>query len=371
MRQFSTALRLLALCCLCLTLTGCPQPETLPDGNATDLVRKAVETRANLKNLTGRGEMKIVDRDKDFSLSVKIEMAVQDPDRLRIRATKLADAIVAFDMLMVNKKAAFYVPTRKTLYQGDADNLKQGGVNFSPREIIARILHADRGLLDRQWKIQGKTRDSILKGTDLVLEQIHKKGEPYVIIRIDVRREVLSMVQHYNIQNELFFQEEYSGYKEIMSGKTTPSGNKIGSGIFLPSRFTLSWPNTGRLVSVTLRDYDYDQPESALADSWTLDDFDPKGVKIRSLNQVNVDSDPNAAASAAGAGAPASTGATSATRQPSARPATSEPAPASSARTATSSTGSASSASSSSTTSSGGSSTASTGTRGKLVSDPF
>lgn len=303
MQQIHKLLRLTALACLCLILGGCPQPQTLPDGmNATELVRKAVETRASLKNLVGRGEMKIVDRDSDFSLSVKIDMAVQDPDHLRIRATKLADAIVAFDMLMMGKSAAFFVPTRNTLYKGDADNLKQGGVNFAPREVIARILHADRGLMDRQWKVRNKGKDSVFGPGELLLEQIHKPGEPYVIIAVDTRRVLLNKVQHYNAKGELFFQEEYNGYKEIMTGQTTMSGNKIGAGIFLPSKFVLSWPNKGRLVSVTLRDYEYDQPEKNLLDTWTIEGIDPEKVRVKDLNKINVEGDKNAQAEAAANG---------------------------------------------------------------------
>ena len=377
MRQFHKALRLLAFACLCLMLSGCPQPTTLPDGmNATEMVKKAVETRASLKSLTGRGEMKIADRDSDFSLSVKIEMAVQDPDHLRIRATKLADAIVAFDMLMVGKRAAFYVPTRKTLYQGDADNLKQGGVNFAPREVIARILHADRGLMDRQWKVRNKGKDSVFGPGELQLEQIHRSGDEYAVITVDTRRIVLNKVQHYNTKNELFFQEEYNGYKEIMTGQTTPSGNKIGSGVFLPSKFILSWPNKGRLVSVTLRDYDYDQPEKALADSWTIDDLDPN-ARIKDLNKINVESDraaQDAAAANSGGSSQASAASPASTRASASEPAIA-PVPASrsggaviapvpASRSTTTDTPAGASSGS-------GTATGATGMRGRSVVDPF
>lgn len=352
MRRFFKILRPFALCCLGVLLAGCEQPQTLPDGDATELVKKAVETRASLKNLIGRGEMKIVDKGHDFSLSIKIDLAAQTPDRLRIRATKLADAIVAFDMLMYGSQAAFYVPTRNTLYKGNADNLKQGGVNFSPREIIARILHSDHGLLDRQWKVLGKSKQGLFR-QDLVLEQIHKRGQPYVKIHVDGRRAVLLKVMHYDAQGKLFFVEEYNGYKEIMTGQNTLSGNEIGSGVFLPSRFILDWPDKGRMVSVILRDYEFDVSEATIAESWTIDDLDPKTVKVKNLNQVDVESD-RAALRTQSAAAPSAQTATDSRVQTSTAPPVRTAQRAQSADSPAPSTGS-----------------GSAGVRGRTVSDPF
>lgn len=276
-----------------LIAAGCQPPQD-KTGNvsAEELVRKSVEKRMDLQNLAGSGEMKIVDKGSDFSLSVKIEMVAKDPDHLRIRATKLADAIVAFDLLMQGRDVAFYVPTRNTLYTGNVENLQSGGVNFSPKAVINRILHADRGLLDRKWKILGTNKDMF--SANLVLEQIHTRGQPYVKIYVDGRREVLLKVEHFNEKGIIFFLEEYNGYKEMMTDKETLSGRKIGAGVFFPTRFLLSWPDKGRYVSVTLRNFEVDKQEKEIAEFWTIDDLDMDTVKKKNLAQVNVEGDKEA-----------------------------------------------------------------------------
>lgn len=271
-------------------LAGCAQTGDIINTEATDLVNKAVENRANLDNLSGRGEMKIVDRGSDFSLSVKIEMVAQNPKNLRIRATKLAEAIVAFDMLMQGSNAAFFIPTRNTLYTGNIDNLKSGGVNFSPQAVIARILRSDRGLLDRKWKMIGKSNEGLFS-SNLVLEQVHRPGQRFVRIHVDGKRGVLLKVLHYNSQGRLYFEEEYNGYHEIQSGNTTLSGKSIGTGSYFPTRFLLRWPAKDRYVKVTLRSYEFNQSQQVIEQFWTIDDLDMDSVVRKSLSQIQVQGD--------------------------------------------------------------------------------
>ncbi len=272
---------------------ACQTPESVINQEATALVNDAIENRANLENMTGTGEMKIVDQGSDFSLSVKVDMVAQNPGNLRIRATKLADAIVAFDMLMQGSNAAFFIPTRNMLYTGNIDNLKSGGVNFSPHAVISRILRSDRGLLDRRWKMIGQSKEGLFSN-NLVLEQIHSKGQQYVRIHIDGQRKVLLKVLHFNSQDKLYFEEEYNGYQEIKSGQTTLSGKSVGTGSFFPTRFLLRWPDKERYVKVTLRRYEYNQPQNVIEQFWTIDDLDMDSVVKKSLSQIQVESDAKA-----------------------------------------------------------------------------
>lgn len=287
MRKF----RLLAAVIASLLLSGCPQPGSVVDLEATEVVNSAVKNRADLKSLTGRGEMRIADKGSDFSLSIKIEMVAQDPDHLRIRATKLADAIVAFDMLMQGVDVAFYVPTRNTLYMGNIENLQSGGVNFSPNAVIARMLRTDKGLLDRKWRIMGRDKDGLFS-SNLVLEQVHGAGQDYVRLHVDGRNGLLMRVLHYDKSGKLFFEEDYNGYRQIMTGRHTPSGAEIGSGIYFPTRFRLSWPDKNRHVSVTLRDFEIDQTPEQLEKFWTIDDLNLDTVQRRNLDSIKVEGDP-------------------------------------------------------------------------------
>lgn len=284
-------LNICALFFLVTFLFGCVPPKESINIEATQLVNDMIKKRASLESIAARGEMDIKDRGSDFSLSIKIEMFAQHPQNLRIKASKLADAVIAFDMLMMGKDVAFYVPTQNSLYTGNISNLKSGGVNFSPEKIVARILRADRGLLDRRWKIIGQEKAGLFS-KNLVLEQMHKPGESFVRIEVDGSKSHLKKVTHYTPKGKAFFVERYGYYKEFMTEQKTLSGKKIGSGVYFPTRFSLNWPAKGRSVKITLRDFEHNKSPEELEEIWVIDDLDMDTVKKKSIGKIKVDSDP-------------------------------------------------------------------------------
>ena len=273
-----------------LTATGCSVSSGTQSIAATDLINQTIENRIDIDSIIAGGEMKIVDKPSKFSLSTKIEMIAEDPSSLRIKATKLADEIIAFDMLMQGERVAFYVPLRNVLYTGNVSNLRSGGINFSPKAIINRILHANRDLLNKRWKVMG-TNKSGLMSENLVLEQMHKRGQPYVRIHVDGMRRVLHKVEHYNQRGKLFFVETYSRFKQEMSGETTFAGREIGTGKYFPMQFILDWPDKKRSVKINLRRYNSNIDQDEIAEFWVIDDLDMDSVQQRSLSQVEVESD--------------------------------------------------------------------------------
>ena len=275
---------------LAILLVGCASTDDTVTIAATDLINKTIENRIAASSIIAGGEMKIVDKSSKFSLSAKIEMVAEDPSSLRIKATKLADEIIAFDMLMQGERVAFFVPLRNVLYTGDVSNLSSGGINFSPKAIINRILRADKSLLNKRWKVIGKSKEGLFS-SNLVLEELHKRNSPYVRIHVDGKKMVLNKVDHYNSKNKLFFIEEYSHFQEKMTGETTLSGKPIGSGEYFPMQFLLKWPDKGRYVKIILRRYRMDVDQAELEELWVIDNLDMDSVQQRSLKQVEVASD--------------------------------------------------------------------------------
>ena len=275
---------------LLLTVTGCSVSSSTQSIAATDLINQTIENRIDIESIIAGGEMKIVDKPSKFSLSTKIEMIAEDPSSLRIKATKLADEIIAFDMLMQGERVAFYVPLRNVLYTGDVSNLRSGGINFSPKAIISRILHANRDLLNKRWRVIG-TNKSGLMSENLVLEELHKRGQPYVKIHVDGMRRVLHKVEHYNNKGKLFFVETYSRFEQEMSGETTLAGRDIGTGKYFPMQFILDWPDKNRSVKINLRRYRSNINPDEIGEFWVIDDLDMDSVQQRRLSQVEVESD--------------------------------------------------------------------------------
>ncbi len=280
----------LLICILTLALTGCSATSGTISIAATDLINQTIENRIDVSSIIAGGEMKIVDKPSKFSLSTKIEMIAEDPYNLRIKATKLADEIVAFDMLMQGERVAFYVPLRNVLYTGDVSNLSSGGVNFSPKAIINRILHANRDLLNKRWRVLGRNSAGLMN-ENLVLEELHKNGAPFVKIYVDGMRRVLHKVEHFNKAGKLYFIEEYSKFEQEMTGDTTFAGREIGSGRYFPMQFVLDWPDKKRSVKITLRRYRSNVSQDELDELWVIDDLDMDSVQQRSLAQVDVEGD--------------------------------------------------------------------------------
>ncbi len=274
----------------CVFITGCSTTSDTVSIAATDLINQTIENRIDVNNIIAGGEMKIVDRPSKFSLSTQIEMIAEDPSSLRIKASKLADEIVAFDMLMQGEKVAFYVPLHNTLYTGNVSNLQSGGINFSPKAIINRILHANRDLLNKRWRVVGKS-DAGLMNENLILEEMHKRGQPYVRLYVDGRRRVLHKVEHFNRDGKLFFVETYSRFEQEMTGEKTLAGKEIGSGRYFPMQFILDWPDKERSVKINLRRYRSNASAAEVEEFWVIDDLDMDSVQQRSLSQVEVESD--------------------------------------------------------------------------------
>ncbi len=289
--MFKNILTLSITSCLLLMLaTGCISTNDTVSIAATDLINQTIENRIDIDSIIAGGEMKIVDKPSKFSLSTKIELIAEDPSNLRIKATKLADEIIAFDMLMQGERVAFYVPLRNVLYTGNVANLRSGGVNFSPKAIINRILHANSDLANKRWRVLGKNQAGLMN-ENLILEQMHKKGQGFVKIYVDGLRRVLHKVEHFDRNGKLYFIETYSKFKQEMTGESTAAGREIGTGKYFPMQFTLDWPDKDRYVKITLRRYKSNINQEEIDELWLIDDLDMDSVQQRTLSQVEVDSD--------------------------------------------------------------------------------
>lgn len=289
--MFKNILTLSITSCLLLVLsTGCISTTDTVSIAATDLINQTIDNRIDVNSIIAGGEMKIVDKPSNFSLSTKIELIAEDPSSLRIKATKLADEIIAFDMLMQGERVAFYVPLRNVLYTGNVSNLRSGGVNFSPKAIINRILHANSDLANKRWRVLGKNKAGLMN-ENLIMEQMHKRGQGFVKIYVDGLRRVLHKVEHFDKKGKLYFVETYSKFKQEMTGETTAAGREIGTGKYFPMQFTLDWPDKNRYVKITLRRYKSNVSQEELDELWLIDDLDMDSVQQRTLSQVEVDSD--------------------------------------------------------------------------------
>jgi hypothetical protein len=274
---------------------GCNQPGAGAKGNiaspqeAKTLLTAALDSRRTASCIIAGGDMKIHDRDSDFSLGVQIEnLAAVYPDKMRMKTTKLAGAVAAFDLLMRDNKIAFYVPRQNTLYMGNVSDLQGGGINFSPELLLARLLRGSDKLREFDWTVtapDGKNRET-------VIEQAHPAGAKFLRVNLDTRREMptITKITYYTEQNTPYLVEEYGDYREF------PTPLAPEKKMFFPTHFALIWPEHDRYVRMGLKNIQLNRRPEELAEAFSgIDDLDPDRVTRKELRQARIEGDAAAA----------------------------------------------------------------------------
>lgn len=261
--------------CAVTALGGCRRGEV---EDPTAFVRDAMEKRARLSSVrVASGEMRIVDRPNEFSLSTRIQLAAEDANdgRLRIHATKIGGQIVAFDMYMRGDNIAFLVPTQNRLYAGKVAELSNMGIDFSPGDLLHRIFGVDPSLQEARWReVTGERRGMVDR--QILFEEEHIRGQPHRRIRVASGTGYIRAIEHVNAAGEVFLRETYGGY-ETLAGTPT----------VYPTLFEMEWPREERYVRVRLHDPQMNRPLDAA--SWSMQ-IDPD-VRRLPLNQIEIEGD--------------------------------------------------------------------------------
>ncbi|GHS91505.1 hypothetical protein FACS1894139_13100 [Planctomycetales bacterium] len=286
MRSRAITLLVLGAVALTLGLTACAPALRAPNAPATavapvtdqygkEMLAAAINARAAVETLVAKGDMRIQDRANKFSLGVQIDqMAAVYPDRLRLKTSKLAGTVEAFDILMRDNNIAFFVPRHHTLYVGTVGQLKQaqGGLNFSPEIMLDRLLHGSRPLLNYEWRTGSRDNKS------LTLEQVHRPDSNYLRVTLDPRQKVILRVAYLNPAGGEYFVEEYDNYRALNGG-------------LFPTRFALLWGDE-RFVRFNLKDVELGRSAAALGEAFAgIDNLDMERVKRQPLQDARVDGD--------------------------------------------------------------------------------
>lgn len=291
MTSFAAVFRFSLVLVAALALTACaPSGGKAPAAGSVDALQAlstAVKSRRSGDSIVAEGDMKIFDRQSDFSLGMAIEnFAAVYPDKMRLKTTKLAGNVEVFDALMRGDNIAFYVPRHKTLYTGKVSELNGGGLSFSPELIVARLLKGDGALLEKQWKsiTPAVRRGEKTRSTDAELEQIHRPGENFLRVRLDTRRQVITRIAYLDGQGREYMVEDYDNYREMGGTPEAPA--------YFPTRFGLTWPDKDRYVKINLKNVDLSRSPESLAEAFSgIDNLDMDKVQRKNLGQARVEGD--------------------------------------------------------------------------------
>ncbi len=291
---------ILAALVLCLALAGCgggqqaaaQRPENAParNENPDTLVRNAVESRAELSSVTGRGVMRIVDQPSKFGLTVNANLVADaEENRLRIKADKLAGAVQAFDVVMLGDDIGFYIPTQNTLYHGKVGDLQNFSFNFDPDEIMRQVMAADAGLTGRKWRhVRPGAGDP---KSAIVLEEIAAKGRPHMRLALNPNTGTIYTITHTDAAGQPVFVKKFDDYRALAKG---------GDGDF-PYLISFIWPQDRRLMEMHFKQV---AGNASVSDG----DFDiaaSETTKYLPLNQAALqEGDPMASAPSDAADAP-------------------------------------------------------------------
>lgn len=246
------------------------------------MVQRAIGQRAQLSTLHASAAMQVVDTPADFGLRVNTEIyAGLGPERLRIRATKAS--VDAFDALLGNGRIAFYVPRKRTLYQGALEDLDASKMAFHPRDILTNLLSPDQHLLQREWTVKYERMEFEEIGAAVVLQE--RAARPSWVIYLDPKTHLLLAVEELDPSGQIIFAKIYDRYRSIVQGDTISGGKAIIR--YYPYRVRLLWPQMQRSVEVNFRSV---EPNIEFPESWALLDL-PEGVEIRDIAQARVEGD--------------------------------------------------------------------------------
>lgn len=277
---------LLAVALTLLVLAGCGNRDRAAankgidkNANPNQLVQNAVDSRANLSSLAGKGVMRIVDQPSKFGLTVNADVVADDSDRLRIRADKLAGAIQAFDVVMLGDDVGFYIPTQKTLYHGKVRDLQNFSFRFDPDEVLAQMLKADSTLTRRKWRY-ADVKDP--KG-GVVLEEDVAANRPHLRVAINPKNGTLASITQLDGKGQPVLVKRYDDYRALGGGRR---GERLAEdeSVF-PYMMSFSWPRDKRSMEMQFKQVRGNAPVSD-------DDFDiaaSADTRYRPLREAQMD----------------------------------------------------------------------------------
>lgn len=210
------------------------------------LVANAVESRASLSSLSGKGVMRIVDTPNRFGLTVNANVVADDTKRMRIRGDKLAGSIQAFDIVMLGEEIGFYVPMQKTLYYGKVNELQNLTFRFDPDEVLRQMLSPDASLLLKKWRYVPSESQGRGRPSEIILEEEVMGNRPKMQLALDARTGMILSVSHLDPSGRPFLVKNYGDYRSLDRGK----GKRGGDDFVFPYLMSLSWPRDQRSMEL-------------------------------------------------------------------------------------------------------------------------
>jgi hypothetical protein len=277
---------------LAVLLTGCdPNGSSGSSGQkisaatpSYELLESAVRRRARLASVKATAAMRIYDKGNDFGLRINTKIMAASPASLRIIASKALGNIDVFDAVVIKDDIGFYVPSKKTLYQGQLTDLEKADVYFRPDEILNNLLRPETGLLLKTWK----PAQAYNRGALVVIEEEAENGKKRLRVTLDGNTGDISAVETLDADGQVAFIRSAGRYKEVAS---LSAGRE--SGKMFPYWLKLEWPKEQRFVEISFKTMETDQ--ELPADAFELE----IGGKYRTkaISDIEVDSDkPEAAA---------------------------------------------------------------------------
>jgi hypothetical protein len=210
------------------------------------LVANAVESRASLSSLSGKGVMRIVDTPNRFGLTVNANVVADDTKRMRIRGDKLAGSIQAFDIVMLGEEIGFYVPMQKTLYYGKVNELQNLTFRFDPDEVLRQMLSPDASLLLKKWRYVPSENQGRGRPSEIILEEEVPGNRPRMQLALDSRTGMILSVSHLDPSGRPFLVKNYGDYRSLDRGK----GKRVQDDFVFPYLMSLSWPRDQRSMEL-------------------------------------------------------------------------------------------------------------------------
>ena len=246
-----------AMLVFCLALGGCPrggggggnQPGQL---NANELVpenfiRGLFESRPDFASVEGEAKLRILDQSKPFRLTVNADIVAENPDRLRIVASKARGRIEAFDMAVIGDRIGVYLPRDKVYLVGAVDQLPAIGMDLAPEAMIRHILAPDRYLIRMDWREQappGRGRGAPGKTAILLEEVSGREVETLERYRLTIQRAParLLKIERLDRRGNPRFIKRFDRYRNL----TTANGETV----LIPMTVEIVWPIERRTIRI-------------------------------------------------------------------------------------------------------------------------
>ncbi|MCC8191171.1 MAG: hypothetical protein LIP77_11155 [Planctomycetes bacterium] len=244
--------RIAAVFALCIILSGCSDrgnrsTRTVDESANPDLlVKNAVETRTSLSSIAGKGVMRIVDQPNRFGLTVNADVVADESNRLRIRADKLAGAIQAFDVVMLQDDIGFYIPTQNTLYHGKVEDLQYFSFRFDPDEVLRQMLRPETSLLLKKWRnspnLPGDPANAIM------VEEDAPANQPRLRLAINKRNGMIASVTQLDRNNQPVLVKRYDDYRDL--SRSRRSTRMADDDSAFPYLISFTWPRDKRMMEM-------------------------------------------------------------------------------------------------------------------------